>query len=132
MEQTARGNLLLGSTREFVDDDRRTTVDGIQSIAAACTRIVPALKEAPVIRAFAGLRPWTPDGLPLLGPVPEVPGLVLAAGHEGDGIALSAVTGALIAELIASGRPRIDLHDFSPTRFNGPSSARSAVNGIPS
>jgi sarcosine oxidase subunit beta len=118
MEQTARGNLLLGSTREFVGHDRGTTVDGIRSIAAACRRIVPALGDARVIRAFAGLRPWTPDGLPLLGAVPSVPGLVVAAGHEGDGIALSAATGVLIAELIASGRSFIDLDDFSPARFN--------------
>lgn len=130
MEQTARGNLLLGSTREFVGYDRCTTVDGMQSIAAACARIVPALREVQVIRAFAGLRPWTPDGLPLLGPVPAVPGLVLAAGHEGDGIALAAVTGALIAELIASGRPHIDLDDFAPTRFSAGTSAGSNVNGI--
>ncbi len=117
MEQTARGNLLLGSTREFVGYDRATTVDGMQSIAAGCRRLVPALEGVRVIRAFAGLRPWTPDGLPLLGPVPGVPGLVIAAGHEGDGIALSAVTGALIAEQIASGRPHIDLEAFSPARF---------------
>jgi sarcosine oxidase subunit beta len=44
--------------------------------------------------------------------------LVVAAGHEGDGIALSAATGVLIAELIASGRSFIDLDDFSPARFN--------------
>ena len=117
MEQTTRGNLLLGSTREFAGYDRSTTVAGIRSIAAACRQVVPALDRVRVIRAFAGLRPWTPDGLPLLGPVPEVPGLVLAAGHEGDGIALAAVTGALIAEQIVSGRPHIDLHAFSPDRF---------------
>ena len=120
MEQTARGNLLIGSTREFVGYNRHTSVDGIQSIAAGAARMVPALAAVRVIRAFAGLRPWTPDGLPLLGPVPGVPGLVLAAGHEGDGIALSAVTGALIAEQIATGRPHIDLEAFSPARFNGP------------
>ncbi|HDI59283.1 MAG TPA: FAD-binding oxidoreductase [Desulfobacteraceae bacterium] len=130
MEQTARGNLLLGSTREFAGYDRNTTVDGIQAIAAACTHIVPVLKQVQVIRAFAGLRPWTPDGLPLLGPVPAVPGLVLAAGHEGDGIALSAVTGALIAELIVNGRPRIDLNDFDPMRFSAPASAEAAANGV--
>jgi sarcosine oxidase subunit beta len=132
MEQTERGNLLLGSTREFAGYDRHTTVAGIQSIAAACTRIVPALKTVQVIRSFAGLRPWTPDGLPLLGPVPEVPGLLLAAGHEGDGIALSAITGALIAEWITSGHPHIDVQDFSPARFSDRASPKLAVNGIAS
>ena len=132
MEQTARGNLLLGSTREFAGYDRGTTAAGLRSIADACRRMVPALNAVSVIRAFAGLRPWTPDGLPLLGAVPAVPGLVLAAGHEGDGIALSAVTGALIAEQIVSGRPHIDLHDFSPMRFSDGTAAGPGAKGIPS
>ena len=70
--------------------------------------------------------------MPLLGAVPAVPGLVLAAGHEGDGIALSAVTGALIAEQIVSGRPHIDLHDFSPMRFSHGTAAGPGAKGIPS
>jgi sarcosine oxidase subunit beta len=62
------------------------------------------------------LRPYTPDGLPILGPVPGVEGFVMAAGHEGDGVALSAITGQLIADFITTG-VRDDLSPFLPSRF---------------
>ena len=59
---------------------------------------MPALAQVNIIRTFAGLRPYTPDGLPILGPLAELPGLIMAAGHEGDGIALAPVTGKKVAE----------------------------------
>ena len=117
MEQSERGNLLLGSTREFVGFDRRTTLNGLQTIARSAAGIIPALRDVQVIRSFAGLRPYTPDGLPVLGRVSECPGLLMAAGHEGDGIALAPVTGLLIAELIADGAESLPLEAFSFDRF---------------
>ena len=117
MEQTGSGNLLLGSTREFVGLNQRTTLSGLQGIARAAVRIIPKLREVQLIRSFAGLRPFTPDGLPILGEVPEHPGLILAAGHEGDGIALAPITGRLIAELIVDGKPSFPLEAFSFDRF---------------
>lgn len=125
IEQTENGNFLLGSTREFVGFDRRTTPEGLRHIAARATRILPALGAVSVLRAFAGLRPYTPDGLPILGPAPDVSGLYLAAGHEGDGIALSAITGKLMAQLIEEGRTDIPLEAFRPERFSetGPEKA---------
>jgi len=100
VEQTAHGGLLLGSTREFVGFDRRTTLAGIEAVAAHVKRLLPVLADVNIIRTFAGLRPKTPDGLPILGPVPELSGLIMAAGHEGDGIALAPVTGELVAEML--------------------------------
>lgn len=117
VEQTDNGNLLIGSTREFVGFDRRTTLDGLRTIAARIAPVIPALKRVPVIRAFGGLRPYTPDGLPILGPVAGVQGFVMAAGHEGDGIALSAVTGEIIAEWVATGRTQFPLDAFRLERF---------------
>lgn len=117
IEQTENGNFLLGSTREFVGFDKGTTIDGLHRIAAKTARILPVLEGLKVIRAFAGLRPFTPDGLPILGPVAAVPGFVMAAGHEGDGIALSPITGALIAQIIATGRSEIPLDTFRLERF---------------
>jgi sarcosine oxidase subunit beta len=118
IEQTENGNFLLGSTREFVGYDKRTTSKGLQSIAAKTAGIVPALKQVNVIRAFAGLRPYTPDGLPILGPVADVPGFFMAAGHEGDGIALSPITGELIAQMIITGKSDFPLDAFRLSRFN--------------
>jgi len=118
IEQTENGNFLLGSTREFVGYDKRTTSKGLKSIAAKTAGIVPALEQVNVIRAFAGLRPYTLDGLPILGPVADVPGFFMAAGHEGDGIALSPITGELIAQMIITGKSDFPLDAFRLSRFN--------------
>ena len=117
IEQTENGNLLLGSTREFVGFDRRTTIDGLQRIASRSAALLPALGRVNVIRSFAGLRPYTPDGMPMLGAVPGLSGFLMAAGHEGDGIALAPVTGHLMAQLITEGRSDIELDAFRPERF---------------
>lgn len=129
IEQTESGNFLLGSTREFAGYDKRTTIKGLQRIAARTAGILPALERINVIRAFAGLRPFTPDGLPILGMVDPVPGFVMAAGHEGDGIALAPITGALIAQLIATGKSDIALNAFRLDRFETLKEQMEAVNG---
>ena len=117
LEQADSGNILIGSTREFVGFDRRTTFDGIRTIARRIAPVIPALKHVPVIRTFGGLRPYTPDGLPILGRVEGLDGFIMAAGHEGDGIALSPITGELIADLIATGRTQFSLEDFRLERL---------------
>jgi glycine/D-amino acid oxidase-like deaminating enzyme len=116
VEQTGNGNFLLGSTREFAGFDRRTTPGAVKKILAETTPVIPRLKDAHLIRTFAGLRPYTPDGLPILGRVAAVEGFIMAAGHEGDGIALSPITGQLIAELIADGESSSSLKPFALER----------------
>jgi len=124
IEQTESGNLLLGSTREFAGFDWSTTVEGVRGIARRTMAVLPGLSGLNVIRSFAGLRPYTPDGLPILGPVEGVDGFVMAAGHEGDGIALSPITGELIAQFIVEGRTEIPLDPFRLDRFvNSPDPA---------
>lgn len=104
LEQTRAGTILIGSTREFVGYNRSVTQEGIQAILKHASSHVPAIKDLNIIRCFAGLRPHTPDGMPILGKVSGIQGFIVAAGHEGDGIALSPITGFLIAELIATGK----------------------------
>ncbi len=118
IDQTQNGNLLLGATREFVGYDKRTTVEGLTQIASRAVRILPDLKHTHLIRAFAGLRPYTPDGLPILGKVEKIKGLIMAAGHEGDGIALSAITGKLISDLVLEGKTDVALDSFNLKRFS--------------
>lgn len=79
--------------------------------------IFPAIKDLNFIRAFAGLRPFTPDGLPLIGEVDKIKGFYIAAGHEGDGIALAPISGKLLAELITDGKPSYNIDHFTPNRF---------------
>jgi glycine/D-amino acid oxidase-like deaminating enzyme len=117
IDQTVGGNFLLGSTREFVGFDNGTSLQGVRRIADQSGRIIPDLRRLHVIRSFAGLRPYTPDGLPILGPVEGLDGLIMAAGHEGDGIALSPITGDLIAQLISEGSASIPLGEFRLERF---------------
>lgn len=115
--QAESGNLLIGGSREFVGYDKRTTHQALSAIAENAMRIIPALKNIHLIRAFAGLRPYSPDGLPILGAVPSIQGFYMAAGHEGDGIALAPITGQIMAELISYGRTSVDLSLFNITRF---------------
>jgi glycine/D-amino acid oxidase-like deaminating enzyme len=117
LSQTHDGQILIGATREFVGYNRSTTHEALRAILKNATRLVPALKSIHAIRSFAGLRPYTPDGLPLLGQVEGIQGFIMAAGHEGDGIALSPVTGKIISELVVTGKTFMDVSCLSPTRF---------------
>ena len=118
-EMTAGGTVLLGSSREFVGFDRGVSPAVVQAIAARATRFLPRLAQASIIRSYAGLRPWSPDHLPLVGPVESVPGFYLATGHEGAGIGLAPVTGQLIADWIVGGRAPVLAEVVRPCRFAG-------------
>ncbi|SMX90956.1 sarcosine oxidase subunit beta [Brevibacterium casei CIP 102111] len=102
--QTASGTLLIGGSREFAGFDKRPSLDVLAHIASHASRIVPALKDVRIIRAMTGLRPYTGDGLPIIGRAPEVEGWITAAGHEGDGIALAPITGVLVRDLVTGER----------------------------
>ena len=78
---------------------------------------VPATVGAAPAAAWAGLRPWLPDHLPAIGPSRRVPGLWVATGHEGAGVALGPVTGRLVAQLLAGEPPVVDPAPFDPDRF---------------
>jgi glycine/D-amino acid oxidase-like deaminating enzyme len=115
---TASGNLLIGGTREFASYDTRTTPEALQAIVRHLLNIFPGLKDIHIIRTFAGLRPYTPDGMPILGPVDGTEGFVIAAGHEGDGVALAPLTGSLIADYIAKGISSPAIRELGLQRFD--------------
>ena len=92
------GSLVIGATLERVGFDRRVTAGGVRSLLAEAEALVPALGNQGFRGAWAGLRPDTPDHLPLVGPVPGIEGVVLAAGHYRNGVLLSPVTGRLVAD----------------------------------
>ena len=116
-EQTASGNILLGSTREFAGFDNDTTPEAINAIAKNAMEFIPWIKDLDVIRSFAGLRPYSPDGLPIIGNVKGVKGFFLATGHSGDGICLAPITGKLLSELVLDGETSMDIEPFSLYRF---------------
>ena len=115
--QTVAGNLVIGSTSRFVGLDRSPTLAGIRYVLDQARRIMPRLNELRMLRTWAGLRPYTPDGLPLLGPAPGVDGLVLATGHDGSGIGMSPVSARMVAASITKADPPLPLEPFDPRRF---------------
>jgi len=115
-EPTAGGNLLIGSSREFVGFDRRVSLRVLQAVAARARRFLPSLAKLQILRSYAGLRPFSPDGRPLIGPVPEVPGLYVATGHEGSGICLAPITGRLLAQWVTKQPLSVAPEPFDPAR----------------
>jgi Glycine/D-amino acid oxidases (deaminating) len=115
---SAEGYLLLGGTREFAGYNTATTPEALAAIIRNATAIFPYLKDVHIIRTFAGLRPYTPDGMAILGPVRGLSGFIMAAGHEGDGIALAPVTGKIIAEYIVSNTAHRVFNELSLHRFD--------------
>jgi glycine oxidase len=110
------GRILIGSTLEEAGYDKRTDADTIHRLHQAAIRLVPALEQARVLEAWAGLRPGTPDDLPILGPT-STPGYFVATGHFRDGILLTPVTAHVMAQIITGGKPDCDISRFSAARF---------------
>ncbi|MEJ2600762.1 MAG: FAD-dependent oxidoreductase [Anaerolineales bacterium] len=129
-ELTEHDTMLLGSSRQFSGYDRSVSLEVIRAIAARASRFLPSLANVPIIRSYAGLRPWSPDHLPLIGPVEEIPGFYLAAGHEGAGIGLAPITGRLIADWVTGSGETGFREEILPGRFDlhqKQSPSRSAV-----
>ena len=110
------GNLLVGATREEGKFDQETTAEGIRHMVSAAVTSFPSLGDARFIEARAGVRPGTPDGLPIMGPVPGWEGLSVATGHDAVGVILSPGSGELMANYISSGDAG-PLVPFSSSRF---------------
>jgi glycine oxidase len=98
------GEAWCGATMERVGFSSSPTDEGQAEVVAATNRLVPALVEQPVLRGWAGLRPVTPDGLPILGRDPHVEGLWYATGHGRNGVLLAGVSAVALADMI-TGEP---------------------------
>ncbi|EOP10576.1 MULTISPECIES: NAD(P)/FAD-dependent oxidoreductase [Bacillus] len=116
-EPTESQNFLIGSSREFVGFHTRINNDVIKCIANRAIRFYPKMADMMVIRSYAGLRPWTEDHLPIISRVEHIPNYFIAAGHEGDGISLAAVTGKVIEELLNEKETIIPIEPLRLSRF---------------
>ena len=110
------GRILVGTTVEEAGFDKRTDPATIQRLHRAALALVPELKNARILEDWAGLRPGTPDALPILGAT-STPGYHVATGHFRDGILLAPITAQIMAEIISSANPSLDVSAFSPSRF---------------
>lgn len=111
------GRLLVGATVEEAGFDKRTDAATIQRLRHAALTLVPKLRDAKILEDWAGLRPGTPDALPILGAT-ETRGYYVATGHFRDGILLAPITAEVMLSVIEGRAPEYELSAFSPQRFS--------------
>jgi glycine oxidase len=111
------GRAIIGATIEDKGFDKTVHPADIASLHVQAAALLPPLASATVIETWAGLRPATPDGLPLFGALPDRPHHLLATGHYRNGILLAPATALVLADLVTGISPSLDLTAFSPARF---------------
>ena len=110
------GRIVLGATVEEAGFDKRVDPDTVQRLHQAAANVAPAIGEMRIHEVWAGLRPGSPDDLPILGPT-ALPGYFAATGHYRDGILLAPITAHVMSQLLRGRAPDFDLEPFSPLRF---------------
>ena len=110
------GRILCGATVELVGFDKTVTASGVHANLDGAIALAPVLASARIEETWAGLRPDTPDHMPILGPT-ELKGLLIATGHFRSGVLLTPITAQLIGEFITEKTPSVDWEKFSPMRF---------------
>jgi len=110
------GRLVIGSTSEDVGYDKSLTPAGLRQLLAAALELVPSADSLPFADAWAGLRPDSPDHLPILGAT-DIENYFVATGHYRNGILLAPITAQLVGDVILGRHPSLSLEPFSPHRF---------------
>ena len=116
VQPRSTGQVLIGSSRELVGWDASVNRRVLSRMIERACAFMPAVAELTAVRTWTGFRPATPDKLPLIGRWPDVPGLWIAAGHEGLGITTSLGTAAILADLVAGRDPALDAAPSAPDR----------------
>ena len=111
------GTTLLGTTLEHAGFDTRVTVAGVASIFSGIQSLLPAFGDTTINHTRAGLRPWSKDAMPVLGPAPGIDGVVIAAGHYRSGVLLTPITARMIADVITEGEKSVELGPLSAARL---------------
>ncbi|MGQ0635335.1 MAG: glycine oxidase ThiO [Planctomycetaceae bacterium] len=116
------GRILVGSTEEAVGFDKRNTAEGVGGLIEFAISLVPDLRYATVERTWAGLRPYSADGLPYLGRATGIENLFVAAGHFRTGLQMSPGTAHVMAQLILGRATTIPLDCYAVDRVQSPES----------
>ena len=116
----ADGTVFAGATVEDVGFRKKTTARALAGLRNMASALVPALRGAEVASAWAGLRPGSPDGLPIIGLLPRRENVYVATGHFRSGILLAPITGKLVSQMVLEGRTEMPLDAVSPRRFDRP------------
>lgn len=117
----ADGRLIVGSTMEEAGFDTRTTAAGVAQLIRIASAIATGVGNATISEIWTGLRPATPDGLPVIGKS-LAEGLIVAGGLYRNGILLGPLVGEIAAALALGEKPSVDLAPFDPNRFSSPQS----------
>ena len=120
------GRIIAGSTLEDAGFEKHVTPAGVRKILDGVLELAPALANAQLVDAWAGLRPGTPDHLPILGPT-DIRGLYMATGHYRNGILLAPATANLLSRWILGGKPELETERFSPLRFSDAKSLSTKI-----
>jgi glycine oxidase len=110
------GRIVAGATVEYVGFETGVTAGGVEKILTGALELAPALADAQIEETWAGLRPDSPDHLPIIGPT-DMEGLLIATGHFRSGILLAPITARLIREWVTTQNVSVDWARFSPMRF---------------
>ena len=102
------GHILVGSTMERVGFNKQTTVQGHNELVTAAHALIPALKDTPIVKQWAGLRPGSPDGIPYIGAHPSVGGLFINTGQFRNGVVMGLASARLLADIVLQRTPIID------------------------
>lgn len=111
------GQLLIGSSRQFDNDDPQVEAAMVAAVLRRALDYLPGLADLNVLRSWTGLRAATPDGLPILGAHPWREGLWLAVGHEGLGVTTAPASAQLLAAAMTSAAVALDPAPYAATRF---------------
>jgi glycine oxidase len=114
------GRAVIGATIEDAGFDKTPHAADIERLRSLAVALLPLLSGSPVLEAWAGLRPATSDGLPLLGALPAQPNHFIATAHYRDGILLAPATAHVMAQILLNQTPDMDLAPLSPTRQIAP------------
>jgi glycine oxidase len=125
----ADGRVVVGATVEEQGFDTRVTAGAVHDLLRAALELLPDVAELELVETVAGLRPGSPDNAPLLGPAGQ-DGLVVATGHYRNGILLTPVTAASMAELLATGKAPEVIAPFSPGRFAAGAAVEQAPRSV--
>ena len=119
VQQRPTGQLFVGSSRQFDNQDPEVEGWMLGRMLRRATEFLPGLGQMTAIRSWTGLRAATPDGLPLIGEHPEQPGLWLVVGHEGLGVTTAPGTARLLAAQLLNTAAPLPVHPYLPQRFIG-------------
>ena len=111
------GRVLFGSTLEYAGFNKQTTAGAREELTRAAFELLPCLADLPLEKHWAGLRPGSPEGIPIVGPHPAIDNLYINAGHFRNGVVLGLASANLLSDLLLQRRTAIDISPYLPDKF---------------